>query len=155
AFVAADSATGRVWVVGQDTNEIDSYDPRSLARISLTRLAGTIEINAIATLGQQLFLATTVGIFHLATPASVPHLVPGFFGAVQAITADPRRNQVLAVADDHSLLQIRAGRVHVIPPSSGEVLPDSLEVTDSGIWAVGFGTAPGPRIARVNPFTLA
>ena len=155
AFVAVDSATRRVWVVGQDTNEIDSYDPSSLARISQTRLAGTIETNALATLDRQLFLATTVGIFHLPTPASVPKLLPGFSGAVQTITADPSRNQVLAIADDHSLLQIRAGRVQVIPRSSGGVLPDSLEVTDSGIWAVGFGMAAGPRIARVNPFTLA
>ena len=157
AFVAVDSATKHVWVVGQDPNEIDSYDPRSLARISQTRVAETIETHAIATLDQQLFLATTVGILHLATPTSVPHLLPGFSAAVQAITADPRRNQMLAVANDHSLLQIRAGRVHVAPPSSSEVLPDSLEVTDPGIWAVGFGISAGrnPRIARVNPPTLA
>jgi hypothetical protein len=38
ALVAVDSRTGRVWVVGQDTNEIDGYDPGSLMRISRTQL---------------------------------------------------------------------------------------------------------------------
>lgn len=86
----------------------------------------------------------------------MPRLLPGFSAEVQAITADPARDQVLAVAADYSLLQTRGGRVHVVRTSS-EVLPDSLEVTESGVWAVGFGTAAGggPRIARVNPSTLA
>lgn len=156
AFVAVGSRTGRVWVVGQDTNEIDGYDPGFLTRISQTRLPGNTEIRAIATLDEQLFLATTAGIFQLASPDSVPQLLPGFSVEVQAITADPARGQVLAVAADYSLLQTRGGRVHVVP-SSSEVLPDSLEVTESGVWAVGFGTAAGggPRIARVNLSTLA
>jgi hypothetical protein len=157
AFVAVDAAAERVWVVGQDTNEIDGYDPGSLTRISRTQLRRNVQIQAIATLDEQLFLATTAGIFQLGPPDSVPRLLPGFSAAVQAITADPARDQMLAVADDHSLLRIRAGRVHVTPPPSGEVLPDSLEVTGPGIWAVGFGIAGGggSRIARVNPSTLA
>lgn len=157
ALVALDSRAGRVWVVGQDTNEIDGYDPGSLTRISRTQLPGNVQIQTIAALHTQLFLATTAGIFQLATPHSVPRLLPGFSAAVQAITADPARDQMLAVADDHSLLRIRAGRVQVAPPPSGEVLPDSLEVTGPGIWAVGFGiaTGGGSRIARVNPSTLA
>ena len=154
AFVAVNSAGKRVWVVGQDTNEIDGYDPDSLTRISRTHLPGNVQIQAIAALGTQLFLATTAGVFHLATLDSVPHLLPGFPAAVQAITADPRRDQMLAVGEDYSLLQIRGGHVHLMPPSSGELLPGSLEVTEPGIWAVGFGIGGGPRIARVNPSTL-
>jgi hypothetical protein len=103
AFVAVDTVAKRVWVVGQNTNEIDGYDPGSLTRISRTQLRSNVQIQAIATLDEQLFLATTAGIFQLATPDSVPRLMPGFSAAVQAITADPAQDQMLAVADDHSL----------------------------------------------------
>jgi hypothetical protein len=155
AFVAVTKAAKRIWVVGQDANEVDGYDAVSLTRISRAHLGGNVQIQAIATLDAQLFLATTTGIFQLAAPDSVRRLLPGFSAGVQAITADQRRDQVLAVADDHSLLQIRSGRVRVTSSSSGGVLPDFLEVTDPGIWAVGFGLGGGPRIARVNPSTLA
>ena len=47
AFVAVGSRTGRVWVVGQDTNEIDGYDPGFLRRISQTRLPGNGQVLSV------------------------------------------------------------------------------------------------------------
>ena len=38
--------------------------------------------------------------------------------------------------------------------SSPATLPDSVEVTAEGIWAVGFGDVQGTRIARIDPATL-
>lgn len=152
ALLAIDSGARRVWAVGRYSDSVFSYDADSLARVGPAQLRPYAEISAIAAQHGRLFLATTSGVYELDSPSSAARRLPGFSGAVQAIAADPGRHRLLAVAADHSLLDIRGGRVHVAPRSSTEVLIDSLLVTDDGVWAVGFGTrAGGTRVASVNP----
>ena len=154
-FLAVDSAARRVWVADPYAGSVVTYDAASLARIGQAQPLRYFEISAIAALDGRLFLAMKSGVYELAAPNSATRRVPGFSRAVQAITADPTRHRLLAVSADHSLLEIRAGRVRVATPPSTAVLIDSALVTDHGIWAVGIGTtAGGTRIARVDPDTL-
>jgi hypothetical protein len=154
--VYADPSGRMAWAVAD--NVVYAFDGRTLAgagQIELSR-----RVSTAAALDGRLYIATDHGVYELTAPpyytassASV-RLLPGYSGqVVEAIAADPSRHRLLAVTSSYVLLRVTTRGVQLIQQLRTQ-LPQSIAVTRSGIWAVGFGSAGGSRIARINPVTL-
>ena len=154
-YVVLDHDGRHAWVLaGRD---VFAYDGPTLAAVGKVHVPRPVF--AVAALGDRLFMATDQGVYltalarepYLGLPQSLTRL-PGFTRPVQSISADPARHRLIAISQDYVLLTVDTRAAHVMRRLRGE---ESIEVTGSGIWAVGFGVVGGTRIERVDPATLA
>jgi hypothetical protein len=154
--VYADPSGRMAWVVAD--NVVYAFDGRTLegaGQIELSR-----RVSTAAALDGRLYIATDHGVYEMTAPpyytaaSASARLLPGYSGqVVQALAADPSRHRLLAVTSSYVLLEVSTRGVRLIRQLLTQ-LPQSIAVTRSGIWAVGFGIAGGSRIARIDRATL-
>jgi hypothetical protein len=151
-----DRAGEHAWIIaGRDAL---AYDASTLAPIGKVTVPATVF--AAAVLNDRLFMATDQGVYmtalarepYLGLPQELTRL-PGFKDSVQTISADPSRHRLLAISQEYALLTVDSRAVHVVRQLHTHA-PESIEVTDAAIWAVGFGDVGGTRVARLDPLTL-
>ena len=148
-YLVGDPAGRYVWVVAGA--RIFAYDAPTLA--FLGKLEVTRDVIVAAVLDGELFLNTDHGIYRAGPRDSVPTSLDYSGQVLQDLAADPHRHRLLGVTVGYQLLTVTTRGVK----SAGqlkELLPRSIAVTKSAIWAVGFGTVGGSRIARLNPNTM-
>jgi hypothetical protein len=150
--VVVDHDGAFVWVtVGR---VVLGYEAQTLAPIGQVRLPRPVF--AAAPLDGRLFLATDRGIYVIG-PARESRvsarLLPGFDDAVQAISSDPARGRLLAISQSGAMLIVDDRRVRVAGQVRAESV-EAIEVTDVGLWTLGFGSAGGTRVQHLDPLTL-
>ncbi len=155
ARLVLDEAGQHAWVTAGRL--VFAYDAPTLASIGQVRVPRPVF--AAAALGDRLYLGTDQGVYvtgrggapYLGLPTTTSR-IPGFTGGVQTISADPSRHRLIAVSQNDNLLVVHSGGVQVVRKLHGDT-PEAIEVTEDGIWAVGFGDAGGTRIGRLDPVT--
>ena len=154
--VYADPSGKMVWIVAD--NVVYAYDGPTLYYTGHIRLS--LQVATAAALDGKLFISTDDGVYEMTAPTystltavSVRRL-PGYSGqVVPTMAADPSRHRVFAVTSNYALLEVTSRGVRFVRQLTGQ-LPESIEVTRSGIWVVGFGNAGGTRLGRLDPATL-
>jgi hypothetical protein len=156
SHVYADQAGERVWVAADDL--VFAYDGPTLASIGQVQL--NRPVTSAAALDGRLYIGTDHGVYvataptyYLGSPVTVRPL-SGFSGqVVQTIAADPARHRLLAVTVNYELLEVKATGVRFVRQLRN-LLPESIAVTRSAIWIIGYGDPGVSRIGRLDPKTM-
>jgi hypothetical protein len=151
-LVVADPTGDLVWVIApeQGRSDVSIYAASTMAILEKLRVPA--EVVAADALENQLWMATDRGVYR-GWPGREATRLRGYAGPVQAIAADPSRFRLLAVSKSYDLITVdwkAARKVRRLTT----VLPQSIAVTDDGIWLVGFGRPFGSRLGRLDPRTL-
>ncbi len=148
-----DEPAQRSWLVASaatSTVQITSGEPG----VTVSRVIRVpAQVSDGALFGGRLWLATSAGIYVLGPDDVAAARVPAYAGATIAIAADPLRQRLIATSSGWPtrMLQVRAGRVTVLP---GSLLlgKTSIAVSANQIWLTGYGD--GPHVLHLDPTTL-
>lgn len=150
--IVADPASDLVWVIvpGAGSSDVFVYAGGAMAGIGQLHVpAAVVAADALA---DQLWMATDHGIYR-GWPGAEATRLPGYTGPVQVIAADPSRFRLLAVSRSYDLITVDEHAARKVRRLTA-LLPQSIAVTDDGIWLVGFGRPFGSRVGRLDPRTL-
>src|SRR6185369_809571 len=103
-----DRSTGLLWVFAaadRDGPTASSYDPNTLARLSVVHLPS--QVNSAAVLGDAIWLGTDGGVYVLRRGATAVALVSRAWPDVVSIVADPARDQLIAVTISYAVLRLK------------------------------------------------
>jgi hypothetical protein len=111
---------------------------------------------AAAALAGHLYVTTSVGVADLAPLSSTPRPIPGLYGAVGPIIADPARHRIVAMDLGYptDMWTYRPGAVPQESHTQLRLADETLEVVGDRIW-VGGHQDERPVLWRLDPSSLA
>lgn len=151
--VVANRTSDLVWVLAPQGTGTEVYTYAGSTMTLIGQFHVPARVAAAAPLDNQLWMATDHGVYRGPRGTSAVQM-PGYTGNVRQIAADPLRFRLLAVSHGYGLLTVDDRGVHPVPGPALPVRPQSIAVTEGGIWLVGYGRAFGSRLGRLDPHTL-
>jgi hypothetical protein len=154
--LAVDPTRGSIWVLNAQTSsftQILEVDPATLLIVRTVRWNQVVE-GAVA-LDGYLYLSTELGLAVLGPRATAPYLVPGLYGAVGPVAADPTRHRVIVIDQGFptDVWAYRPGRPVFEAIDPVRIAHGTLAVVDGQVWVAGLG-ATAAVLQRLDPVSL-
>jgi hypothetical protein len=155
-LMAFDGESNRLVTVSSDgvSSMLQFYEPLLFNVVG--QLALPIVVNAITSVGGQLWLGANGGLYRITTRAKVAERLSGVDGAVRALVADPARHRLLVTLGDWptTLLSVDSATGRVTARSTLALGKVSLAVAAATIWVGGYGGPNDRKVLRLSPSTL-
>lgn len=160
ARLLLDPDADRLWVLDVGVRATHLVEFNATRMLWIRQLTVYLAVRDEAAMDGHLYLATSTGLADLAPGATQTVALPGAYGAVSAVAADPARDRILALDVSTPYTVVVVSRRGVATRRTfGFLVKGSIAVVRDAIWVGGYdGRALGGYhavVARLDPTTLA
>jgi hypothetical protein len=154
--LAADPAAGLLWAVTANSVPARMAAYRLPGMQLVRRLSWPRLVATVAAMAGHLYVSTALGVADLAPGAARPVTVPGLYGAVGPVVADPARHRIIATDLGYptDVWSVRPGGAPRQSPRPLRIADGTLAVVGGRIWIAGHDKER-PVLWRLDPATLS